>query len=130
MNFKLEKNGEIIELFAPDGTLMDFVAFGPQSSNESEGRYPDGAEGIRRLTWPTPGAANVLTEFAHFGREGTTVTLTFTTTPGLRYQAEMSDDLSVRTLLSTPQSAVGTSLTILDPNAGAGHRFYRVRIVP
>ena len=130
VNFKLEKNGEVIELFAPDGTLMDFVAFGLQSSDLSEGRYPDGAEGIRRLTWPTPGAANVLTEFAHLTREGTTVTLTFTATPGLRYQAEMSDDLSGWTLLGTPQPAVGTSLTILDPNAGPGHRFYRVRIVP
>jgi hypothetical protein len=42
-NFKLALAGEAIGLFAPDGTLIDSVVFGPQTDDVSEGRFPDGA---------------------------------------------------------------------------------------
>ncbi|MEP0844125.1 MAG: CotH kinase family protein, partial [Phycisphaerae bacterium] len=59
-NFRLSKAGETIALYASDGvTLHDLVAFGGQTENVSEGRFPDGAGPWGRCTTPTPGAANV-----------------------------------------------------------------------
>ncbi|WCJ60054.1 lamin tail domain-containing protein [Fontisphaera persica] len=58
VNFALNRNGEAIGLFAPDGTRVDAVEFGLQPPNLSSGRYPDGETGIYGLTEPTPGAPN------------------------------------------------------------------------
>lgn len=60
VNFALSLNGEAIGLFAADGTQIDAVTFGPQVSNVSEGRFPDGASAIYTMPTPTPRAANVL----------------------------------------------------------------------
>jgi hypothetical protein len=62
VGFKLEQNGESIGLFGSDGVLVDAVTFGPQYSDISEGRYPDGpaAQWIAVLTAPTPRAPNAL----------------------------------------------------------------------
>jgi hypothetical protein len=53
VNFKLDKAGEAIGLFAADGNPVDYVTFGPQASDVSMGRYPDGGASIYRLTVPT-----------------------------------------------------------------------------
>ncbi|GMU89823.1 MAG: hypothetical protein AMXMBFR49_20300 [Chlorobiota bacterium] len=58
-NFKLSKSGEEIFLTAPDGvTVLDSIIFGPQTTNVSFGRLPDGG-----TEWfpvpPTPGYTNV-----------------------------------------------------------------------
>ena len=60
VNFKLSKDGEAIGLFAADGTVIDFVSFGPQTADVSQGRFPDGSACIVALTKPTPGADNYL----------------------------------------------------------------------
>jgi hypothetical protein len=130
VNFKLSRSGEAIGLFAPDRTLVDDVAFGAQLTDVSEGRYPDGATTVRQLTLPTPGTTNTLALLTGFHLEGVTATLTFTTTPGLNYQVEVSSDLSAWTPLAAPQTATGPSITVVDSGAGSEHRFYRVRIVP
>jgi hypothetical protein len=39
---------------------MDFVTFGPQATDVSEGRFPDASASIYGLTTPTPRAANFL----------------------------------------------------------------------
>ncbi len=59
-NFKLSKQGESIGIFAADGTIIDFVSFGAQGSDVSEGRFPDGSSAIYALTIPTPRAVNFL----------------------------------------------------------------------
>ncbi len=60
-NFKLSKSGEELGLFAPDGAMVDGFSFGPQSSDVTQGRYPDGADlPLLALDTPTPGAANFL----------------------------------------------------------------------
>ena len=59
-NFSLAKGGEAIGLFAPDGTLIDGVAFGAQTSDVSQGRFPDGASSIFFMTNATPRTTNVL----------------------------------------------------------------------
>lgn len=59
VNFKLAAAGESISLFAPDGSLVDAVAFGPQTNNVSQGRFPDGmAEPFVFMDVPTPGQPN------------------------------------------------------------------------
>ncbi|HHY86396.1 MAG TPA: hypothetical protein GYA07_12825 [Verrucomicrobia bacterium] len=57
-DFALSLGGEAIGLFAPNGLPVATVTFGPQTSDVSEGVWPDG--GINRyfMTTPTPGAPN------------------------------------------------------------------------
>lgn len=59
VSFKLDAGGEAIGLFTPDGTAIDAVSFGPQATDVSQGRYPDGTATIKPLTVPTPGAPNL-----------------------------------------------------------------------
>lgn len=59
VNFKLDKAGEAIGLFARDGAPVDYVTFGPQTADLSMGRYPDGASSISFLPSPTPRTNNV-----------------------------------------------------------------------
>jgi hypothetical protein len=59
--FQLDAGGEAVGIYTiVDGIVrtVDFVAFGPQESDVSLGRGPDGAPGFRRFPCPTPGAAN------------------------------------------------------------------------
>src|SRR5262249_48194677 len=42
-NFKLSKDGDEIAVFAPDGQLVDYIGFGAQIDDVSEGRWPDGS---------------------------------------------------------------------------------------
>jgi hypothetical protein len=60
VNFKLDKAGEAIGLFAADGTTIDAITFGAQISDVSEGRYPDAGTGIYFMTVPTPGTTNFI----------------------------------------------------------------------
>jgi len=60
-NFQLSKGGEAIGLFAADGTQIDYVIFGSQTNDVSQGRYPDGNGGqYYYMTNPTPRSANLL----------------------------------------------------------------------
>src|SRR6185369_5891250 len=58
VSFQLNRDGEQIGLFAPDGTQIDAVSFGFQASDVSEGRCPDGGTNILALSAPTPRLAN------------------------------------------------------------------------
>jgi hypothetical protein len=58
--FALAKGGEALGLFAADGTTIDAVSFGAQTSNVSEGRFPNGAANIYSMPTPTPRAANII----------------------------------------------------------------------
>ncbi len=59
-NFKLSKSGEALGLFAADGTTIDAVSFGAQSTDVSEGRFRDGGANRYFMPMPTPGAPNVI----------------------------------------------------------------------
>ncbi len=62
LNFKLERNGESIGLFEADAggiKKLDEVVFGPQLTNVSTGRFPDGSARWREFDVPTPGRANI-----------------------------------------------------------------------
>ncbi|MEI6342636.1 MAG: lamin tail domain-containing protein [Verrucomicrobiota bacterium] len=57
--FSLARGGEAVGLFAPDGSLVDGFAFGPQTNNVSLGRYPDGpGNDLMPIEGPTPEAFN------------------------------------------------------------------------
>ena len=56
----LSKGGEAIGIFAADGTRIDAVTFGSQTTDVSEGRFPDGAATILPLFICTPRAPNRL----------------------------------------------------------------------
>jgi hypothetical protein len=60
VNFRLNKGGASIGLFGTDGHTVDYVSFGPQGMDISQGRYPDGASAIYSMLKPTPRAANRL----------------------------------------------------------------------
>ena len=60
VNFQLSTGGEALGLFAADGTQIDFVLFGQQSNNISEGRYPNGQATIYAMTNATPRFPNYI----------------------------------------------------------------------
>lgn len=60
VNFKLSKSGEAIGLFAPDGTTVDALSFGAQTTDESQGRFPDGAVNLFSMPIPTPQTSNLI----------------------------------------------------------------------
>ncbi len=58
-NFKLSSGGEDISLVEEDGrTVIDELTYGPQTTDVSEGRLPDGSDTWNSFTTPTPGASN------------------------------------------------------------------------
>jgi hypothetical protein len=59
--FQLDRDGESIGLYedvAGIVRILDFIRFGPQETDRSLGRFPDGAPLIIPLPCPTPGTAN------------------------------------------------------------------------
>ncbi len=58
LNFKLASEQGEIGLFDPALNLVDGVVYGPQTSDISEGRTPNGADTIAFFNQPTPGGPN------------------------------------------------------------------------
>ena len=62
-NFKLSASGEFIALVASDGvSIIDALNFGPQTTDISYGRSPDGADHWQLFDFPTPGSANTTSQ--------------------------------------------------------------------
>ncbi|HTJ00569.1 MAG TPA: lamin tail domain-containing protein, partial [Dongiaceae bacterium] len=133
VNFALSKGGEAIGLFAPDGTAIDTVTFGAQTTDVSLGRIPDGAAFISALTVPTPGTNNFsrlpvgLT--ADSGGAAPPV-LRWQTVAGQNYQVEYTDDLALPHWLPLGNPIVGTGgvVTVTNVVAGPAQRFFRIQI--
>jgi hypothetical protein len=61
VKFALSKSGESIGLFSPNGTMIDGITFGPQSTGISQGRFPDGSGNIINFaSTPSPAESNYL----------------------------------------------------------------------
>ena len=59
VNIKLSSGGEQIGLTDPNGTtVIDSLTFGPQTTDVSYGRLPDGSDNWQFFQNPTPGAPN------------------------------------------------------------------------
>ncbi len=57
-NFALSGNGEFIGLSSPTQIFIDSISFGPQTSDVSYGRKPDGSQNWMLFVSPTPGFSN------------------------------------------------------------------------
>ncbi|HTG43251.1 MAG TPA: lamin tail domain-containing protein, partial [Verrucomicrobiae bacterium] len=68
LNFQLSKDQGMIGLSDSDLSLIDLVIYGPQKSDISQGRSPNGANTIIFFPTPTPGAPNPLQQIAGAGR--------------------------------------------------------------
>ncbi|MCX8157626.1 MAG: lamin tail domain-containing protein, partial [Verrucomicrobiae bacterium] len=140
VNFALSRNGDDIGLFAPDGRLVDLVVFGAQTSDVSQGRFPDGSASIQTLASPTPGRPNVggqpsqppVFNLADVRVNGSLINLGFQTTAGKRYQVQYKNRLNDTLWLNFggPQTATGATLTVQDNILTQPSRFYRVIEVP
>ena len=60
LNFKLAAEEGLIALLAPDLEIIDTVLYGPQRTDVSQGRSPDGSSNIAFFSTPTGGSANPL----------------------------------------------------------------------
>ncbi|MBN2271740.1 MAG: lamin tail domain-containing protein, partial [Sedimentisphaerales bacterium] len=58
LNFKLSSDGEMIGLFDAGLNMIDQVLYGPQTTDVSQGRSPDGSTNFEFFDLPTPGVAN------------------------------------------------------------------------
>jgi hypothetical protein len=58
LDFKLSADGEMIGLFDAQLNLIDQVLYGPQTTDVSNGRAPDGNTDFQFFELPTPGVAN------------------------------------------------------------------------
>ncbi len=58
-NYKLDKSGETISLYAKNGTVLDRATFVNQEDDITCGRFPDGGEWKEKLR-PTPSSSNAL----------------------------------------------------------------------
>jgi len=138
-NFQLQKNGETIALFYPDGRLVDVVHFDSQPDNASQGRWPDGApEPFFSLWPPTPAAPNTATPstLPHIRivsvsiNQAGTVAITWSALPGRFYEVHACADLASRDwqkVSETIQSNGDTAGWIdTSPNT-AEQRFYLIK---
>ncbi len=62
--FKLDADGEQIALVDPEGNVVDSLTFGPQQTDVSYGRMPDGGTTWQAFTRPTPGWGNTVSSVA------------------------------------------------------------------
>lgn len=124
--FKLSKNGETIQLLDPTGQLIDTVTFGAQSSNVTEGRFPDGSNGSSTLTLPSPGKPNVCASVAAPTFDGNNTCVSFITTPGISYTLQRSSDLIHWDNVAPAQIAAGQQMSVTDTIPRGEMQFYRV----
>lgn len=137
VDFKLSQDSEQIALYDPSGRQIDFVIFGRQTNNVSQGRWPNGGPApFIFMATPTPRAANQLPAAQPIlvtptVGPGSTVTLTWSAQAGGLYRVEYQDNLGTGTWtpLAGDVSASGTTAAKVDQNNGT-QRFYRVRLVP
>ena len=127
VDFSLNKDGEDLALFAPDGQLVDSLTFGLSTSDASEGRWPDGAGTPRHLWWPTPGTTNVVFEILAISAS-TAPAMQWPTRTSHVYRVEFRNDLTGGTWqLSTIITATLDTASFTDTTAtNTPLRFYRL----
>jgi hypothetical protein len=135
--FKLSKSGESIGLYGADGNAVDYVAYGPQESDLSEGRYPDGSGALFSMPTPTPRTNNIIPNAppvlsATSDKGGSSLTLGWVSEAGQRYQLEFNNDLSTGTWTPLGNHVVGSGaqVSLIVDTTHSPARFYRLRVVP
>lgn len=138
VGFKLSKAGGELGLFAPDGTEVDRVVYGPQEADVSLGLLPDGFGGVALpLPRASPGVANVEVhpgvlriEAVVVGANG--VQINWMGEAGVHYRLESKDDLLAVTWTVVAERTGGAGPQfLLDPGPGGRtQRFYRLVRTP
>ena len=136
VNFQLSAKGEAIGLFAPDGTPIDTVTFGPQTTDVSEGRCPDGGPNRIQQLQPTPRGSNRCIEIGPRLEWRLTsagmLHLEWDSVIGTSYSVEAVERLSAAgwTALAPGTPATGTRMTLEVPLDPGRDRFLRLRVGP
>ncbi len=132
-NFKLSRAGESIGLYAPGGELVDFVEFGPQEPDVSEGRVSfEGNLRVERFPDPSPGLPNqaapqtLVLQLAL--DESGQVVLQFAARAGGTYQLRSRDSLSAGEWMPLGDPIVGDGelATVRDESGLVSERYYSV----
>jgi hypothetical protein len=135
-NFALAANGESIGIFTPSGVLVDSVTFGPQSTDISQGRFPDGSAVLAFMPVPTPRASNTLDsgdKDITVNLDGGNIVLSFAATSGNTYRVLYVDSLTppiVWLPLGPDRVATGATLTVTDSIGTQPQRYYRIQELP
>lgn len=142
VNFALSGGGESIGLFKPGGSVLDSITFEPQTSDVSEGRFPDGAEPpFVSMSTPTPGQPNILDtqeegplfilDAFDIDPSGV-VHLEWEATPGVAYRVQYKNALSDPQWVNLEDVVAGGEIaSVNDPTAGeSSKRFYRILVLP
>ncbi|MEJ0090950.1 MAG: lamin tail domain-containing protein [Limisphaerales bacterium] len=134
VDFALSKGGEAIGLFAPDGTTIDAITFGAQTSDVSQGRAPDGSTNIVFMTTTTPRTNNFYSitppqQLAGASVNGNQFNLSWQTAVGQNYQVEYKDNLAAPNWTPLGASIPGTGglVTMSNNPALSTQRFFRIR---
>ena len=119
VNFGLNNDGEKIGLYAPNGTLVDAVVFGPLAIDQSEGSWPDGSSVIYPMLPPTPATTNLVYVVFEIDVSGMSNNI---------YRLEANDNLLGTNWFLIDIITADTDVIIFsDPNAIAfPGRFYRL----
>lgn len=134
VNFKLRQAGEVLALYDSAGLVVDWVQFGPQIEDVTEGRWPDGASApFHRMPLPTPRAANLSPEAAPPPRitdfEASTAgvaTLTWTAELGSLFRVEMTDRLDPANWTLAGEVMAWGPTAGVTIRAGSGAKFIRL----
>jgi hypothetical protein len=133
--FRLDQGGDTIALFAPNGSLVDAVTFGPQQSDVSQGRYPDGAlAAFGAMTTPTPGRPNQMpADWGPIARQLTItahgVTTVWAVQTGRTYQLQFKNDLNELNWQNVGPTVMATDAELAltdEPPSAVTQRFYRL----
>ena len=133
--FRLSASGETLTLTAPDGTVVDTVTFGEQTTDVSQGRSPDGGDAIVVLPAASPGASNapappaVPLEVLSLIQAGGNYVLIVATEPGKRYQLQSKTSLDETAWANEGPAVLAEASTVaFTITAGAEpQRFFRVQ---
>ena len=139
VGFNLARSGDAIVLLDPAGHVVDQVQFGSQTTDASQGRWPDGfAEPFRFMSRPTPGAPNEVTGATaplrivelKLAAPGL-ATLTWSAELGARYQVRSADQLGAGDWpIAAEVIAAGPTATATLAPGTAKERYFRVEGPP
>jgi hypothetical protein len=137
-NFQLNRSGEAVALFNPNGTLENAISFGAQDQNVSQGLFPDGEVGaIYSMDNWSPRAPNRLgatppPQISRYTlRPGGILALECQVFPGRTYRLECKDELTAPnwTPLGGDTTATEPLLVMLDDIEAQPQRYYRLLLL-
>jgi hypothetical protein len=132
-SFQLSKSGESIGLYTPDGvTAQSTVVFGAQLQNMSQGRYPDGPNGLIYFMGNfTPRSANTLPplQFTQITETNGVASLAWQAIPAQTYRLQYNTNLADGNWTDITPDITGSNkiARATAPATADAWRFYRVR---